>query len=173
MGRRTLGTETLWEEIWPMMPGERQRSAFKMCKEKGVALFWVGKGKENKVVGIFGALLYFCSPSVAILYLILTLKTPRGRYQPHYINGEPEAQRGWDIGPGCQEIVNGSPELGGQRVLCTALCCVYCRWLGDAGGREEEGEGMTCCPSLKTFESERSITDNHAWTIAAKQLPWH
>lgn len=136
MGTQTLGTETLWEEIWPMMPGKRHRSAFKTCKEKGVTLFWVGKGKENKVMGIFWALLYICSPSVAILYLILILKTPRGRHQPRYINGEPEAQRGWDIGPGCQEIVNGRPELAGQRVLGTALCCVYCRWFGDAGGSE-------------------------------------
>lgn len=138
MGTRTLGTETLWEEIWPTMPGERHRSAFKTCKEKGVTLFCfeLAKGRRIRSWAFFWALLYICSPSVAILYLILILKTPCGRHQPRYINGEPEAQRGWDIGPGCQEIVNGRPELAGQRVLCTALCCVYCRWFGDAGGSE-------------------------------------
>ena len=179
MGTRTLGTETLWEEIWPTMPGERHRSAFKTCKEKGVTLFCfeLAKGRRIRSWAFFWALLYICSPSVAILYLILILKTPCGRHQPRYINGEPEAQRGWDIGPGCQEIVNGRPASRAACPLhCTMLCLLQMIWrcrrqwkLGD----KEEGEGMTYCPSLKTFESKRSILDNQAWTIRAKWLPWH
>lgn len=32
---------------------------------------------------------------------------------------------------------------------------------------------MIYCPSLKAFESERGITDNHAGTTGAKRLPQH
>lgn len=175
MGTWTLRTQTLWEEIWPTMPGERHGSTFKMCKEKRVTLFWVGKGKENKVMGIFWAL-YICSPSVAILYLILTLKTPRGRHQPRYINEEPKAQRlrHWSRLPG---------DCKWQTRASRAACPLHRTMLfiaDDLGmqeavktGDKDEVEGMTYCTSLKTFESKRSITYNHAWTIRAKQLPWH
>ena len=117
-------------------------------EEKGTALFcfWLAKGRRIRSWAFFEH--YYVSALYRwqyLHYLILTLKTPRARYQPRYINGEPEAQRGWEIGPGSQEIVNGRSEPGKQTcsLHCTTLCLFAMIWgcrrrqqwkLGDGGG---------------------------------------
>lgn len=137
VGRQTQGMQALLEGIWPTV-----------SEEKGTALFcfWLAKGRRIRSWAFLEH--YYVSAVYRwqyLHYLILTLKTPGGRDQPRYINGETEAQRGWVISPGSQEIVNGRSEPRKQTcsLHCTTLCLFAMIWgcrrrqqwkLGDPGG---------------------------------------